>query len=50
MICSTAGTPVDWQALYEDRLPDAPLVAGAPETVAALSAQLQLRPPPPRNP
>jgi fructose-1,6-bisphosphatase/inositol monophosphatase family enzyme len=49
VLCSTAGTPVDWQALYEDRLPEAPLVAGAPETVDALVSQLQLRPPPTRN-
>ncbi len=41
---TTAGAPVDWQALYEDRLGDAPIVAGSPETVEALIAQLEIRP------
>jgi len=49
VIRTTAGDPVDWQALYADRLPDAPLVAGAPDTVDALIAQLELRPPPRRT-
>jgi myo-inositol-1(or 4)-monophosphatase len=43
---TTDGAPVDYQALYADRRPNAPMVAGAPETVDALIAQLEFRLPP----
>ncbi len=46
VLCTTRGDPVDWEALYADQLGDAPLVAGAPDTVDRLLSMLQLRPRP----
>ena len=46
---TTAGNPVDWEALYEDRMQPEPLIAGSPEAVEALVAILEVSPAPGRQ-